>query len=78
MRSKTLRTRLVKTARTESRAEIMVAKIERMTSKMEEMRLEMEEVIDDMTVGFLGIRMVVRLLVWWRKSLDGCEGSFGW
>lgn len=52
MRSKTLRTRLVKTARTESRAENMVLKIERMTSKMEETRLEMEEVIDDMTVAF--------------------------
>lgn len=51
MRSKTLRTRLVNTARTESRAEMMVAKIERKTSKMEEMRSETEETMDDMTVG---------------------------
>lgn len=51
MRSKTLRTKLVNTARTESRAEIMVAKIERKTSKMEEMRSETEEIMDDMTVA---------------------------
>lgn len=62
MRSKTLRTRLVKTARTESRAEIIVLKIERKTSKIEEMRLEMEEVMDDIIMAGFGVRVVVQVI----------------
>lgn len=67
IRSKTLRTRLVNTAMTESRAEIMVAKIERKMSKMDEMRLEIEEVIDDMIVRVRFLLCIGVLMVWLRR-----------
>lgn len=77
MRSKTLRTRLVKTARTESRAETIVAKIERRTSKMEEMRFDMEEVRDDMIVAVLGVGWLFGWLILVEERL-GLECGSKW
>lgn len=65
-RSKTLVTRFVKTAVTDSKTEKMVAKMERKTEKIEEMRSWREEVREDIIIVVVVVGFLILVLV-------GCE-----